>query len=431
MLMFHENAFLQYFRESSARGGDQAGSINWVMAMAQRNAGQGRVSLRGMFSAEPWTIPGCAYPDLLQSGEQCEGASIHDRQHPHDLVMEAAVEYDAPIDDGLRWQAYVGVAGEPALGPVAFPHRLSAMPNPLAPISHHWLDSTHVSFGVVTGGVYAARWKAEASVFNGREPDEHRTNLDLAPLDSFSGRLWFLPTSRLALQVSAGHLAEAEHGEASAPGGDVDRVTASATYHRMCGTGSLSATTVAWGRNVEEGRATDALLAETNLTIAQRHAWFGRVEVSGKTADELVVAAPPDAFTVAKLEAGYTRYLAPWRGFQPGIGGEVSLGVVPASLAGAYGGRTNAGFGIFLTIRPAQMTMEMHDRAAAPESGHAMIMVQTAYDPSRLMCTGPFDPGNAPRAEYKGKTYYFCTAQDRDDFLKDPEMSLSMRPPRE
>jgi hypothetical protein len=48
------------------------------------------------------------------------------------------------------------------------------MPNPLAPISHHWLDSTHITFGLVTAGVYANRGKAEASVFNGREPDEKR-----------------------------------------------------------------------------------------------------------------------------------------------------------------------------------------------------------------------------------------------------------------
>ena len=69
-------------------------------------------------------------------------------------------------------------SGEPALGPVAFPHRVSAMPNPLAPITHHWFDATHIAYGVVTGGVYGNRWKAEASLFNGREPDENRTDFD-------------------------------------------------------------------------------------------------------------------------------------------------------------------------------------------------------------------------------------------------------------
>ena len=88
--------------------------------------------------------------------------------------MDMSAEYNAPLKGSVRWQLYGGPVGEPALGPVAYPHRTSAMGNPLAPIAHHWLDSTHITFGVVTGAVYGARWKAEASVFNGREPDEHR-----------------------------------------------------------------------------------------------------------------------------------------------------------------------------------------------------------------------------------------------------------------
>src|SRR4030095_10410389 len=99
--------------------------------------------------------------------------------------------YAAPVAGTLRWQVYGGPAGEPALGPVAYPHRLSAMANPLAPISHHWLDATHTPSGRVTGGVYTGRWKAEASAFTGREPDDRRTNLEFAALDSASGRLWF------------------------------------------------------------------------------------------------------------------------------------------------------------------------------------------------------------------------------------------------
>ena len=174
MLMAHENVFLQFLHDSGERGQDQFGSINWFMGMADRKVGAGRVRLRGMFSLEPWTIGGCGYPDLLATGERCNGQKIHDRQHPHDLLMELAAQYDAPIRGSMRWQVYGGPAGEPALGPVAYPHRLSAMPNPLAPISHHWLDATHITFGVVTAGVYANRWKAEASVFNGREPDENR-----------------------------------------------------------------------------------------------------------------------------------------------------------------------------------------------------------------------------------------------------------------
>ena len=221
-LMGHGTVFAQFLYDSGERGSDQLGSINWMMLMARRQAGAGRFGLRGMFSVEPWTIRGCGYPDLLATGEVCNSEVIHDRQHPHDLFMEVAAEYDRPIRGPLRLQLYGGLAGEPALGPVAYPHRLSAAPNPLAPISHHWMDASHITFGVITAGVYTGRWKAETSLFNGREPDEHRRGFDFGPLDSVSGRVWFLPTSNWALQLSAGHLREAE--ETDGGGSRVDVV---------------------------------------------------------------------------------------------------------------------------------------------------------------------------------------------------------------
>jgi len=352
-LMFHENLFLQFLHESGQRGDDQGGSINWAMGMARRKLGAGTLGLRAMFSAEPWTIGGCGYPDLLASGERCDGAPIHDRQHPHDLFMELSASYDAPLTGTMRWQVYGGPAGEPALGPVAFPHRVSAMPNLLAPISHHWMDSTHVTFGVVTAGVYGHRWKAEASAFNGREPDDDRADFDFGALDSVSGRLWFLPTSSLAFQVSVGRLTEAEPSENGGRGTDVTRVTASATYNRVVQTEGIWATTVGWGLNTEESHASNAMLIETNVTLDRRNTWFGRFEIVGKSAHDLVVPEPPDAFTVARLQGGYTRYLAAWSGFQPGFGASASLGIVPESLSAVYGSRTNAGFALYLTLRPA------------------------------------------------------------------------------
>jgi hypothetical protein len=270
--------------------------------------------------------------------------------------MEVSASYDAPIAGSVRWQAYGGPAGEPALGPAAYPHRLSAMANPLAPMSHHWLDATHISFGVITGGVYGARWKAEASVFNGREPDEARTNVDFGALDSVSGRLWFLPTPRLALQVSAGRLKEAEQSLGGSPRADVSRTTASATYHRTAEAG-IWATTVAWGRNDESGHGSNALLLETNLTLHDRDSWFGRFEAASKTAHDLGVAETADDFALAKLQGGYTRYGRAWKGLKPGAGVSLSAGFVPERLKSAYGSRVNFGLGVFLTLRPAAMTM--------------------------------------------------------------------------
>jgi YHS domain-containing protein len=433
-LMAHQNVFVQFLRDAGPRGAHQSGSINWIMGMAQRNAGSGRLVFRGMFSAEPWTIGDCGYPDLLASGERCDGQRIHDRQHPHDLVMEISAAYDAPLKGTLRWQVYGGPAGEPALGPAAFPHRVSAMPNPLAPMSHHWLDSTHITFGVITGGVYASRWKAEASLFNGREPDQRRTDVDFGALDSVSGRVWFLPTPHLAFQVSAGALTEAEVAETGA-GVTVVRTTASATYHTAFRENSMWATTMGWGRNEESGHGSNAFLLETSVTFDERDVWFGRFDAASKRPEDLAIAASLDTVAVAKLQGGYTRYFSARRGLKPGVGASVSASFVPAALAATYGGRINTGFGIFVTLRPAVMTMhDGHGAAGAVQTagaGGSMVMVQTSLDPAKLSCVPAIDPETAPKTTYQGKTYYFCSAKERDEFRTNPAMSLSMMPPKQ
>jgi hypothetical protein len=352
MLMLHANAFLQYLKETGDRGSDQLGSINWAMGMAHRPVGSGQLTLRGMVSAEPWTIRGCGYPDLLATGEECDGEAIHDRQHPHDLLMELAAQYTRPLGRGIRLQLYGGPAGEPALGPVAFVHRLSGLANPSAPITHHWFDSTHITYGVATAGVFSTKWKAEGSLFNGREPDDRRHDVDLAAMDSWSARFWLMPTSHWALQVSAGRLTEAEAGHGGGPRADVDRVTASATYHRATLENTFWATTIGWGRNSESSQATNALLVESSVTMRDRDVMFGRLEWAQKSGHDLVVQPDEDVFNVAKLQGGYTRYFPAWKGWTPGIGAVLSGGIVPSSLEPAYGSRFNGGFGIYITLRP-------------------------------------------------------------------------------
>lgn len=370
-LMLHGAAFGQVLYEPGDRhrtGGlanEQASVVNWLMAMGRRRAGAGRVGLRAMISAEPWTVRDCGFINFLASGETCEGDSIHDRQHPHDLFMELAADYDRPVRGSLRWQIYGGLAGEPALGPTGFPHRVSAMFNPVAPITHHWLDSSHITFGLITSGLYDRRWKAEMSVFNGREPDEHRADLDLGALTSLSGRITFMPTSRWAVQVSAGHLNDAEAQFPPQPRTDVDRVTASATYDRVTPTRTWS-TTVAYGANagpeVIPGEVVDlvthALMVESSLSIRERDAWFGRVEVVGKPGEDLHVhEAPAHVFTVGKIQAGYVRTLAARKGAVFGIGGTASVSIVPAALASRYAGRVSPGAGVFVSLRPSRHGM--------------------------------------------------------------------------
>jgi hypothetical protein len=369
-VMVHGNVVAQLIHEPGEvhrTGGfstTQASSSNWGMLMARRPLGNGRLGIRAMVSAEPWTIPGCGSLNFLASGELCEGDTIHDRQHPHDLLMELAADYDRPLRKSLRWQVYAGLSGEPALGPTSFPHRLSAIANPTAPIAHHWLDSTHITFGLITTGIYSHRWKAEMSLFNGREPDEQRTDLDLGALDSVSGRIWYLPTTHLAFQVSAGHLHGAEQEFAPSPRSSVDRLTASVTDHRPVWGNGFLATTVAFG--VNSGRTffpggvidqtTPAGLIESSLTLAGRHTWFARAEVVGKPADDLHVHEYiTQVFTVGKLQGGYVRQFAPRAGMVAGIGGTVAASIVPPLLASRYEGRVAPGFSVFMTLRPHGM----------------------------------------------------------------------------
>ncbi|HET6362938.1 MAG TPA: hypothetical protein VFH11_12915, partial [Gemmatimonadota bacterium] len=287
---------------------------------------------------------------------------LHDRQHPHDVFMELTAVYERAVAENLAVQLYAGPVGEPALGPVAFPHRISSFPNPIAPIGHHWLDSTHIAFGVATAGVYGRMWKAEASLFNGREPDGERFDLDVDALDSYSGRLWLLPREGWALQVSAGRLNDAEVHEAGDPRIDLTRATASATYHRRLARSGLWASSLAWGRNREGGTSTQAFLLETELNLAERDLFYGRLEIVEKTGHDLVLPEELEQrrFTVGKLGLGYVRHLAPVGALAPGLGAGVTLSRVPAGLEPFYGSRSPAGFQLFFRLRPIPMAEEAH-----------------------------------------------------------------------
>jgi hypothetical protein len=363
-LMLHGSASFHYVDEGGDRGEEGFDATNWIMGMASHPAGGGDLTLRAMASLDPLTSGECGYPDLLATGEFCNGQPLHDRQHPHDVFMELAAMYEREVTDDLAFQLYGGLAGEPALGPVAYPHRISALVNPLAPISHHWLDSTHISFGVVTAGLFGRHWKIEGSAFNGREPDEERYDLDLDALDSWSGRLWWLPTERWALQISRGELNEAEISHQGDSRIDVTRTTVSATYHLPLAAQGHWATTAAWGRNEEPDHTTDAFLFESNVNLAEQDLLSGRLEIVEKSAEDLVLEEPvlgDLVFTVGKLSLVYLRQLAPLGGLAPGIGGGISLSFLGDELEDAYGGTNPVGFLLFARIRPVPAPHDMHE----------------------------------------------------------------------
>lgn len=348
--MAHYNVFAGYDHQSGARGDDQFNSINWFMLMATKRDGANELTFRSMLSLEPWTTTTKGYPLSFQSGESYQGRPLVDRQHPHDFFMELAARYRRALDEHTVVSLYLAPSGEPALGPPAFPHRPSAMDNPAAPISHHWLDSTHIAFGVVTAGIAHDTWQLEGSWFNGREPDEHRWNIDLAEPDSYSGRFTWNPTPEWSGQVSVGHL---KSPEALHPDEDVWRTTASVMHLKKLGGERSIATTLGWGVNDTDHDSSQAVLLESNLNTGGTNI-FGRAEYVEKTAEELDLTSTDQKWGVTQFSLGASRELVTHRPWQLALGGAVTYSVAPQSLDAIYGDHP-VGFWIFLRLRPAAM----------------------------------------------------------------------------
>lgn len=330
--------------------GDGAFGIGWAMGMARRDWERDRLEFRVMLSPEPFTVPGGGYPLLLQNGETYKGQPLHDSQHPHDLFMEVSASWTHALTDHLAGQLYAAPAGEPALGPVAFPHRGSAAFDPMAALGHHWVDSTHISFGVVTCALFTERWKLEVSRFNGREPDEVRTNFDLGSLDSTSGRLSFNPDEHWSFQASYGRLASPE---ALDPGLSETRATASASYAGEVSGGQLL-WTAGLGRNRHPGEAVShAVFAEATWDFGA-NAVFGRLEWTQKTGHDLALeqaALHDETFAVKALSLGYHRTLTDLGPFRLGVGGQLTVNEVPADLGAArYSTRHPLGAILYLRL---------------------------------------------------------------------------------
>lgn len=353
--MFHGNVFLGAQFQGSNRGDKDLNSINWLMAMANHPLWSGQLSFRAMLSLEPITMRGDGYPLLLQSGETWKGEALHDRQHPHDLFMELAMKYAIPVHDNVGLEFYAALAGEPALGPVAFPHRASARSNPLAPLGHHWYDSTHVSFGVLTASLFGSIWKAEASWFNGREPDENRFNLDLRPLDSFSGRLSINPLPSLSFQASYGFLKNPESAE---PELSIHRITSSLAHDfRPWQNGNL-ASVIIFGINIPtEGKTTAFTLIESDFDLNEHHTFFGRAEIGGKTGHDLVIdKSAHQTYVLSAISLGYAFRFPELSRLILSIGGVGTLNLMGRALGEIYGGVVQPGAMIYVNLRPADVS---------------------------------------------------------------------------
>jgi len=354
-LMFHGVAFLSEVQQSGPRGAGKLFSTNWLMPMAQRKLGNGTLTLRAMLSLEPATVSRQRYPELFQQGETAFGRPIVDGQHPHDFFMELAALYDYKVTENTMLSFYAAPMGDPAMGPVAYPHRASASENPVATLGHHLQDSTHIADDVVTFGVTHRFVRLEASGFHGRESDEYRWDLDSGKIDSWSARVSVNPRQDWSLQYS---IAELHSPEALAANEGLRRMTASVSYNKPIRDGNW-ASMLLWGRNQSllDGNVGNGYLVESTLKFLTKNYAWTRIENVDRT-NQLLLGEklPPPGFSeryftrVQAYTAGYDREIGHIPHLSTAIGGQVTWYGVPEALRSTYGVHPVGGI-VFLRFR--------------------------------------------------------------------------------
>lgn len=301
-LMWHGAAFLNQVVQTNG-GGDQLFSSNWIMGTAQRPLAGGQLLLRSMFSLEPATIPKNGYPEWFQSGE-----GLINHQHPHDLFMELAAEFAVNLGHQTTGYIYAAPVGAPALGPAAFPHRVSSLEIPQAPLGHHLEDSTHIASSVLTIGAKQNQFGLALSGFHGREPDNsNRWDIDRGAIDSWSIRGTWDPSPNWTTQISTGNL---RNPEANEPG-NLQRTTASATYFK-----DDLAASVIWGWNHKSASDWNGLTMEASWRFNASNYITGRFEIVKK--EEF-------ANTIKALTGGYTKDVYKSKTLLGGVGGNVTV----------------------------------------------------------------------------------------------------------
>jgi hypothetical protein len=354
MLMFHSNVFVTDLQQTGPRGGDKFFSTNWFMPMVERPLGPGQLTLRAMFSLEPATITARQYPLLFQQGETAFGKPIVDGQHPHDLFMEIAALYDLKLGNTLL-SFYVAPVGDPAIGPTAYPHRMSASEDPVATLGHHQQDSTHIADDVVTVGLTHGIARIEASGFHGREPDEFRWNIDHGNIDSWSTRLTVQPGKNWSGQYSYARIASPE---SLFPDENQARATASAMYNRPFRNGNWASTAL-WGRtrSLTDNSKENSYLLESLIRFKTANYLWTRVENAGRSNELLNGPNPlPPNFheePIGHVQAytlGYDHDIDLVPHLRSAIGAQATTYGVPGSLKPIYGSHPD-GFTIFLRFR--------------------------------------------------------------------------------
>src|SRR2546425_10228330 len=175
----------------------------------------------------------------------------------------------------------------------------------------------------------------EASWFNGREPDENRTNFDYAGrrLDSYSGRLTVNPGPRWSLSAWYAYL---KSPEGLHPDESLHRIGAAALTTQRVGNAGTWSSALIYGANdqIGSGRLASSVVVESTLDLDGTNSLFGRAEYVRKTAEELVIPSVPamTEYDVGALALGYLRTVGTSWGLDAGVGVRGSLNVVPSSL---------------------------------------------------------------------------------------------------
>jgi hypothetical protein len=353
--MTHGYAFLNGIQQSGPRGEDDLFSTNHLMLIGERPLNsKSSVLLRAMLSLEPGTMQDGRYPLLFQTGETSDGLPIIDGQHPHDLFMELSSQYALQVNSDLLVHFYGALRGDPALGPVAFPHRISAQELPQAALSHHLQDSTHIADIVLTGGAQYRQFRIEVSGFHGAEPDEDRWDLDPGAIDSWSTRFTYDPAKNWTAQISTGRLHNPEELEP----GDIHRTTASVTHHRVTPDG-LWASSFVWGWNhkLVHDLNVHSYLLETLWRFRHINYATARFEIVDKEElfghhddDVRVDELDDEVFNIKAITFGYARDFNLFPKLQTGIGANVTFYATPSELDPFYG-ESPKGFLVYFRIR--------------------------------------------------------------------------------
>ena len=381
MLMLHGSAFIADTQQQAStnpstgdeRGGDKLFSTNWLMPMAMRQLGHngqyGQLTLRAMFSLEPATVSDRQYPELFQQGETAYRQTHHRRPTPTRLLHGGRRTLrPPPRRSSTLLSFYAAPVGDPAIGPTAYPHRLSASEDPIAALGHHQQDSTHIAFNVLTGGL-TWRWlRFEESGFHGAEPTEQRWDIEPSPnghaIDSYSSRVTFSPTQNWTSQYSIAHIVSPE---ALYPTENQQRQTASIMYNRPIGahhdttsmpgmdmatpaTGNWS-TTLLWGRTKSlpqtgtDNSIENSYLLESLLQFHTRNYVWTRIENAGRSNELLLPPGSPlpPNFTetpighVAAYTFGYDRDFRFIPHLLTAPGAQFTTYTTPEALISTYG----------------------------------------------------------------------------------------------